>query len=365
MKTTYAMTLGLVISAVIWAEEVAIQPSENHGEVIFSAVPDAMGYRVEWASEAGGPWTNFTGGHGQWLDAIPATGSGTVTAAVPMFYRVVAAMPPSNMVYIPAGSFMMGNATNVLPASEGELNELPQHEVFTDAYYMDKYEVSLGFWNTLETWDFHNGYRYSFSLGYIGFAEVDPRRGVNWFDAVKFSNLRSEYDGLVPVYYTDATLTNVYRTGELVPFVKWEANGYRLPTEAEWEKAARGGQPDLRYPWSDTGNEFSYEKANCWDSPYFTFTSPVGYFPSNDIGLHDMAGNVWEWIWDWYGEDYYGVSPTNNPHGPDDGMFRVFRGGSYREYENFARISCRGWTFPSSDDFNAFIDIGFRCVRRP
>ena len=359
------MTLALVFPAVIWAEEVAIQSFASHGEVIFNEVPDAMGYRVEWASEAGGPWTNFTGGHGQWLDAIPATGSGTVTAAVPMFYRVVAIMPPSNMVYIPAGSFMMGNATNVLPASEGELNELPQHEVFTDAFYIDKYEVSIGFWNTLETWDFHHGFQYRFMPDAFGGTDNQPRQGVNWFDAIKFSNLRSEYDGLVPAYYTDATLTNVYRTGELVPFVKWDASGYRLPTEAEWEKAARGGQPDLRYPWSDTGNEFSYEKANCWDSPYFTFTSPVGYFPPNDIGLHDMAGNVWEWVWDWYGEDYYGVSPTNNPPGPDASMFRVCRGGSYFDNPQFARTSYRYFSFPSHEDPNLFGLVGFRCVRRP
>jgi formylglycine-generating enzyme required for sulfatase activity len=310
---------------------------------------------VEWSASVMAGWTNFTGDHGQWLDAIPATGSGVITAAVPMFYRVVAVMPPSNMVYIPAGTFMMGNATNVLPAEEGHINELPQHAVFTDAFYVDKYELTSGLWNTLTTWDYHQGIRYAFVNPYSYHADNQPRRTINWYDSILFCNLRSEYDGLTPVYYTDPTFTNIYRSGELVPHVNWEANGYRLPTEAEWEKAARGGQPDLRYPWSDTGNEFSYEKANCDGSPYYNWPSPVGSFPPNDYGLYDMAGNVWEWVWDWYDEAYYGVSPTNNPRGPATGTLRIFRGGSYADYPEFARVSYRGGEFP---DFR-----GPRCLR--
>ena len=362
MKSNLVIALILSLHATAGAAgEATIQTVEHPGSIIFPEVADAMGYRVEWASTADGPWTNFTGHHGQWLDDIPATGDGVITATVPMFYRVVALMPPSNMVYIPAGTFMMGNATNVLPVEEGFPNELPQHEVFTDAFYIDKYEVTSGLWNILTTWDFHQGIRYAFSNHYSGGTDDKPRSGVDWFDSIKFCNLRSEYEGLTPVYYTDPAFTNIYRSGEVVPYVNWLADGYRLPTEAEWEKAARGGKPDLRYPWSDTGNEFSIDKAR----DDLAWTSPVGSFPPNDYGLYDMAGNVTEWVWDWYAESYYSHSPANNPRGPDSGEFRVARGGGYNSTAEEMRVARRHYIFPSWDWTPLYEDLGFRCVRRP
>ncbi|MCB1102214.1 MAG: hypothetical protein KDL10_07620, partial [Kiritimatiellae bacterium] len=113
--------------------DLIVDSFDRPGKISFAEIPDAIRYRVEWSHTATIDWTNFTGDVGQYLDAIPATGTGTVTIAVPMFYRVVAEMPPPGMVFIPAGSFVMGNATNVFPESEGQTNELPQHEVYTDA----------------------------------------------------------------------------------------------------------------------------------------------------------------------------------------------------------------------------------------
>jgi len=277
------------------------------------------------------------------------------------------------MVLIPAGSFIMGDAFN-----EGYSDEAPQHTVYVSAFYIDKYEVTKQLWDQVKAWASGNGY----TFGGSGKGPNHPVQSVTWYDAVRWCNARSQKEGLTPCYYTDQGLAAVYKVGVVNPYVNWSASGYRLPTEAEWEKAAHGGASGRRFPWGDTDNishsRANYDAANsqAYDlsypagyNPAFAidgtpYTSPVGSFPANGYGLYDMAGNVWEWCWDWYQSDYYGsaAAKKNDPRGPAGPLnFRVSRGGSWTCIAFFCRLAYRYDYYPTYAD----ADDGFRCVKRP
>ncbi len=275
------------------------------------------------------------------------------------------------MVLIQEGPFQMGDSF-----AEGAAVELPVHTVNVGAFYMDQYPVTKSLWDAVYTYATANGF--SFDNTGLGKGPSHTVHTVNWYDCVKWANARSERDGLTPVYYTTAVFKTVYKTGTDTPHANWAANGYRLPTEAEWEKAARGSVNGRRFPWAD-GNTISHTRANYyatpstrdydvsatsgyhpdWDDGAPLRTSPVGSFAPNGYGLYDMAGNVWEWCWDWYGDTYYAISPASDPGGPASGSNRVLRGGSWGADASDARVAVRGNSNPGFEDF----DFGFRCVR--
>jgi len=196
---------------------------------------------------------------------------------------VLLAAQASSMALIPAGPFTMGNC---MDAGEGDSDELPLHSVYISAFYMDKYEVSKTQWDTVYTWAVSHGY--TFDNAGSGKAATHPVQSVNWYDCVKWCNARSEMEGRTPCYYTSAALSTVYRTGDLTianDWVNWSANGYRLPTEAEWEKAARGGTSGHRFPWSDA-DTIQHARANYYSDVYYAYdTSPTrGYHPTFATG---------------------------------------------------------------------------------
>ena len=207
---------------------------------------------------------------------------------------------PSDMVLIPAGSFTMGDTFN-----EGYSGERPAHTVYVSAFHMDRHEVTKALWDEVYQWAISHGY--GFDNPGAGKAANHPVHTVSWFDVVKWCNARSEREGRTAAYYTDTALTVVYRIGQAAPYVKWNL-GYRLPTEAEWEKAARGGLSGLRFPWGDTitHSQANYESSSSYsydisptrgyhpsyDEGGYPYTSPVGSFAPNGYGLYYADGNL-------------------------------------------------------------------------
>ena len=300
-------------------------------------------------------------------DAVPVTVKNAVTITVSnalpaRFFRLYNTNPPAGLALIPAGAFTMGDNL------DGETDAVPI-SVTVSGFYMDTNLVSYSQWQPVYNWAASHGY--GFDNAGAGKAANHPVQTADWFDTVKWCNARSQQAGLTPVYYTDAGLTQVYTNGDLAPYVNWAANGYRLPTEAEWEKAARGGLSGQRFPWGNTISEsqanyygytgYSYDLGpNGYNATYatggFPYTSPVGSFAPNGYGLYDMAGNVWEWCWDWYGTPYAGGS---DPRGPASGSLRVLRGGNWNSSANYTRCASRYGYNPN----NASSSVGFRCVR--
>lgn len=171
-----------------------------------------------------------------------------------------------------------------------------------------------------------------------------PVESVSWYDAVSFANKLSVKEGLEKCYEID---------GNDVKWVVEDCSGWRLPTEAEWEYAARGGE-NYKYAGSNNLSEVAWHKVNSGRK-----THVVGQKKANGYGLYDMSGNVYEWCWDWYGKDYYSSSTEEDPKGPSSGSDRVTRGGSWGSSAWITRVSFRGWVNPSNTNY----DVGFRLIR--
>ena len=277
---------------------------------------------------------------------------------------------PAGFSLIPAGSFTMGDALD-------GISDAPTHTVTVSAFYMAQNLVTKAEWDAVRTWGLANGY--TDLVAGSGKASNHPVQTVSWYQMVKWCNARSQQAGFVPVYYTNDAQTTVYKTGDVNVTnaqVKWNANGYRLPTEAEWEKAARGGLSGKRFPWGDTishslANYYAYSGISYNLSgpvgyhPSYTvggtpYTSPVGSFAANGYGLYDMAGNVFQLCWDWCGS--YDPVVLTDPRGPAaSGTYRVYRGGSWygKDGAYVCRVANRDSYYPSYSYFN----IGFRVAR--
>lgn len=248
----------------------------------------------------------------------------------------------ASVVLVPAGKFMMGS-----PDGEGAMDEHPQHLVELDAFYMDKHEVTnQQFQKFVETTEYRTtAKRKGSAYGYSVENEWKDIAGANWRQPEGETSVFSSGRGMhtvVAVSWEDAMV-----------YCSWA--GKRLPTEAEWEYAARAGTTSAY--WMGTGSPGSRKVGNLADEivkQQFTNwvivggyedghlrTAPVGIFEANRWGLFDMTGNAWEWVADWYDAEYYGKSLRRNPHGPDKGEYRVFRGGSWSDKPEDLRVANR------------------------
>lgn len=344
----------------------------QNGLLVCSNLTPGTVASVTKSASLNGPWLTDVNGitvatNGSFAVNVGKSGSGVV------FYRVLgipAINPNAGMALIPAGSFTMGDSVG-----DG-LPDAQPINVDISSFYIDTNLVTYSKWRAI--------FAYATNIGY-GFDNVGSARNnvtnqpilsLNWYDAVKWCNARSQTAGLTPVYYTDPAFTQVYTNGDTDEvYPNWAVNGYQLPTEAQWEKAARGGLSAQRFPWGNTISEgqanyfstnlFSYDFGpegynTNFDSGSQPYTSPVGYFRANGYGLNDMAGNLLEWCWDWYGTPY-GQPTTNNPTGASSGFFRVVRGGYWGVYCSVARTAYRTPSAPASSGNY----IGLRCVKNP
>lgn len=210
-------------------------------------------------------------------------------------------------VAVPAGCFQMGDSFG-----DGQTDEKPVHEVCLDGFLIGKYEITQGQWQAVmgKNPSFHKGENY-------------PVDNVSWNDAQEFISKLNQQSG----------------------------KQYRLPTEAEWEYAARSGGKPEKYAGGDNVDLLAWNSANS-----NLLTHQVGTKAANALGIYDMSGNLWEWCQDWRNDGYYKTSPRKNPPGPPTGSSRVNRGGSWNLDSSYVRVANRSWGEPNNRSYF----LGFR-----
>jgi formylglycine-generating enzyme required for sulfatase activity len=251
-----------------------------------------------------------------------------------------AGIVPANMILVEGGTFQMGS-------TNGGYNEKPVHRVTVKSFYMGKYEVTQKEWTEVmgTTMGQQKAMLGSPDSQLRGVGDNYPIYYVNWYEAVEYCNRLSLKEGLNPAYRG---------SGDSIA-CDFNASGYRLPTEAEWEYAASGGNKTFlsyAYPGGNSVDRVAWYYGNSGNSAH-----PAGTKQANDLGLYDMGGNVGEWCWDWYGS--YGGGTRNSPTGPSSGTNRVVRGGSWRSSAGSVRSANRNSSTPSI----RYSDLGFRLVR--
>jgi sulfatase modifying factor 1 len=264
---------------------------------------------------------------------------------------------PEGLALIPGGTFLLGNPDEEM----GRILQEPLREVTLDSFWLQQTPVTHAQWTEIRDWALRNGYP-DLPPGAKGSHNddrnrpLDPVTKVSWYDAAKWLNAWSEREGLRPVYRLDG---KIFRAGEGNIQMDPESNGYRLPTEAEWERAAREGlslDHALSPTWEDDLQKHAWFAVNS-DTGRGPQSHPVATRAPNPLGLYDMLGNVDEWCWDWHGPAY--PETRTNPTGLAAGSTRVTRGGNWNTAAPFCRPAYRSGASPQ----NGHPSIGFRAAR--
>ena len=241
---------------------------------------------------------------------------------------------PDSFVRVEGGTFQMGN-------NSGDSDEKPAHTVTVKSFYLSKYPVMQKEWFEVMGTTIRQQQTVAGASRLCGEGDSYPMYNVSWFEAVEYCNRLSVKEGLTPAYSGAGNAITC----------DWNANGYRLPTEAEWEYAAKGKNSEL------SATEYRLDALAWYADNSGGGAKPVGTKTPNSLGLYDMSGNVWEWCWDWYGD--YSSGAQTDPRGASSGPGRVGRGGSWSDSAQNIRFTSRNYGAPS----NRGNSLGFRLVR--
>ncbi|NUM72320.1 MAG: SUMF1/EgtB/PvdO family nonheme iron enzyme [Ignavibacteriaceae bacterium] len=280
---------------------------------------------------------------------LVSPGTGDTTTADSDNIQPPVNQPESNkdFVLVEGGNFVLGcMGTSGQDCFE---TEKPAHNVTLNSFWIGKTEVTQKEWMNVM------GSNPSEIQGDVNL----PVERVSWYDAIEYCNQLSLREGLTPAYSIRKDITDI-NNKSIYDKLKWvvnfdqTANGYRLPTEAEWEYAAKGGKfkDDFIYSGSNNPDEVAWYDVNSGST-----THPAAQKNPNRLGVYDMSGNVWEWCWDWYGK--YNAATEDNPGGAGSGNYKVIRGGNWGRSSSSLRVTNRGYRGPNGHNVN----IGFRVVK--